>query len=167
MSRPLSIGLVTILSVALGSAQSPKAARWEKEIAAIEKRLEKDAPATGGLAFVGSSSVRLWKVSDSFPDRDAVNLGFGGSRIADHTEFAPRLILPLKPKTIVFYAGDNDIAGKRTPEQVREKLRRYEGLADFLQVAVVHGQTPEVIREQTRRLIETFGVTSRMADVRA
>ena len=33
---------------------------------------------------------------------------------------AARIILPYEPSTIVFYAGDNDIANKRTPKQVTD-----------------------------------------------
>lgn len=119
-------------------AQRPAAdpfARWEKEIAGIEKRLKEKPPAKGGVAFVGSSSVRLWKVDKAFPDLNAVNLGFGGSEIRDSTHFAPRILLPLEPKAIVFYAGDNDVAKKRTPEQVRDDFRAF--------VTLVHGKLPE------------------------
>ncbi|HEY2908801.1 MAG TPA: hypothetical protein VGI99_01055, partial [Gemmataceae bacterium] len=42
-------------------------AKWEKEIAAIEKRLQANPPKKDGVIFVGSSSIRLWKLDQSFP----------------------------------------------------------------------------------------------------
>ena len=70
------------------------------------------------MLFVGSSSIVKWDVKKSFPDARHVNVGFGGSVIADSTHFAGRIISPFKPGTIVFYAGDNDIGRGNKPEQV-------------------------------------------------
>jgi lysophospholipase L1-like esterase len=139
MIRSLLTGLVAAFAVfgcaPAQTAGPDRAARWEKDVAAIEKRLKKDPPAAGGVAFVGSSSIRLWDLKTSFPDLDAVNLGFGGSQVSDQTHFAPRLVLPLAPRAVVFYAGDNDIAAGRTPEQVRD---------DFAAFAVrVHADLPK------------------------
>jgi lysophospholipase L1-like esterase len=97
-------------------------ARWEKEIQAIEQRDREKAPPREAVLFAGSSSIRFWDVAKSFPGLAVVNRGFGGSQIADSTHFADRLILKHSPRAVVFYAGDNDIAAGRTPEQV---------LADF------------------------------------
>jgi lysophospholipase L1-like esterase len=94
--------------------------RWEQEVRGIEKRLAKAPPPTGGVLFVGSSSIRLWDTVKAFPDLPAANVGFGGSEVRDCTHFVPRLVAPHKPKTIVFYAGDNDIASGRTAVQVRD-----------------------------------------------
>lgn len=46
------------------------------------------------------------------------------------------------------------IAG--TPGQVRDRVRDYEGHADWLELAGSVGNPPEVAREQTARIIETF-----------
>ncbi|MES2709189.1 MAG: GDSL-type esterase/lipase family protein [Verrucomicrobiota bacterium] len=85
-------------------------AKWEEEISKIEARLKAHPPAPGGIVFAGSSSIRLWKLEEAFPGLPVVNCGFGGSVVADSTHFAPRLIFPLKPRLVVFYAGDNDSA---------------------------------------------------------
>jgi lysophospholipase L1-like esterase len=62
----------------------------------------------------------LWKLAESFPDRTCLNRGFGGSQLHDVVRYADRLVLPHRPRVIVLYAGDNDLAQKRTPEQVRD-----------------------------------------------
>jgi lysophospholipase L1-like esterase len=67
---------------------------------------------------VGSSSIRLWDLPKSFPDLDVINRGFDGSEIADSEHFASRIILKHEPRMVVLYAGDNDIAAGKTPEQV-------------------------------------------------
>jgi len=100
-------------------------AKWEKSIVAIEKRLEDNPPRPGGVFFVGSSSIVQWDLKKWFPDKGHVNVGFGGSVIADSTHFVPRIITPFKPGTIVFYAGDNDIGGGRKAEQVLEDFQAF------------------------------------------
>lgn len=118
-----------VLAFALPAfAQAPPAdsfAKWETEIAGIEKRLKDKPPAKESIFFAGSSSIRMWDVKKSFPDMPVVNVGFGGSQIRECTHFAARTILPFEPKTIVFYAGDNDLVAKRTPDQVRDDFREF------------------------------------------
>jgi lysophospholipase L1-like esterase len=110
-------------------APAPRAvdpfARWEKNIAAIEKRLQANPPKPGAVFFAGSSSIVQWDLKKWFPGSDHVNVGFGGSVIADSTHFAPRILTPHKPGTVVFYAGDNDVARGRSPEQVLADFRAF------------------------------------------
>lgn len=129
--------MLTLLSLLfIQPADVDRFARWEKEIAAIEKRLNANPPVPGGVVFAGSSSTRLWNLNKSFPDKGYANVGFGGSEIRDCTHFAPRIITPLKPSVVVLYAGDNDIAAGRKPAQV---------LADFqaFAAAAVHKELPK------------------------
>lgn len=97
--------------------------KWEKAIAAFEEQDRKQPPVPGGILFVGSSSIRLWKLDKSFPGVPVLNRGFGGSHIADSTHFAPRIILKHRPKLVLLYAGDNDLAAGGTPEKVLTDFR--------------------------------------------
>lgn len=99
-------------------------AKWEKDVAAIEKKLKATPPKTGAVFFAGSSSIVQWKLDKSFPKAGYVSVGFGGSVVADTAHFAPRLFGPHKPATIVFYAGDNDIGRGNKPEQVLADFKR-------------------------------------------
>jgi|ERR1041385_1928227 lysophospholipase L1-like esterase len=112
-----------------------KTSAWEPEITAFQRMDKTNPPPPGAILFVGSSSIRLWKtLAQDFPNHTVINRGFGGSQIADSTSLADRIILPYKPKLILVYAGDNDIAANRTPEQV---------LADFQAlVKKVHDTLP-------------------------
>lgn len=134
-------GIVSLLLLAAGPslrsafADDKAFARWEKAIAAFEQQDKDKPPPKNAILFAGSSSIRLWDVAKSFPGMDVVNRGFGGSVIADSVHFADRLILKHKPRIVVLYAGDNDIAGGKTPEQV---------LADFKAfVKAVHAGLPK------------------------
>lgn len=95
-----------------------KAVPFEKDIAAFEEKDKQKMPEPGGIVFIGSSSIRMWDTANAFPDLKVINRGFGGSQIADSVRFADRIVVPYKPRLVVFYAGDNDINGKKTAEQV-------------------------------------------------
>jgi len=108
--------------------------RWEKTIQAFERQDRLQPPTKRGIVFIGSSSIRLWDLEKHFPGLPVVNRGFGGSHIADCTYYAPRILLPLEPRIVVLYAGDNDIAAGKSPEQV---------FADFQEfVSTVHRALP-------------------------
>lgn len=102
--------------------------RWESAIHAFEQQDTKQSPPKNGIVFVGSSSIRKWDLKKSFPDRNAINRGFGGSEVSDSVEFAERIILKYEPRVVVVYAGDNDIAHDKTPQRVCDDVRRLVGL---------------------------------------
>lgn len=116
--------MISILIALLLQPADPFA-KWEKEIAGIEKKLKESPPAAGGVTFVGSSTIRRWDLKKSFPKQDYFNAGFGGSETRDATHFVPRIVVPQKPSVIVFYSGDNDIANGRTAGQVRSDTREF------------------------------------------
>lgn len=103
-----SIALVFIGTIASATADDAAFAKWEKDIAAIEAKIAASESPQGSILFVGSSSIRLWKLKESFPKRVTSNHGFGGSQLADNVHFFERIIAPVNPSMIVVYAGDND-----------------------------------------------------------
>jgi lysophospholipase L1-like esterase len=110
-------------------------ARWEKDIAAYEAADRESPPPKGGIVFIGSSTIRMWKtLAEDYPEHNVLNRGFGGSEIVDATHFADRLIFPHEPKQIFLRAGGNDIHNGGTPSFVAR---------DFLQfVRVVRERLP-------------------------
>lgn len=108
--------------------------RWADAIREFEAEDRASPPPKGAVLFVGSSSIRMWDLEASFPECETINRGFGGSQIADVLRYAPRIVLPYEPRAIVFYAGDNDIAGGKTAERV---LRDFETF-----VLEVHADLP-------------------------
>lgn len=70
----------------------------------------------------------MWTtLADDFPGVPTINRGFGGSWIADSTYFADRIVVPYHPELIVIYAGDNDIAEGRSPQQVIDDFKGFVG----------------------------------------
>ncbi|HYE76317.1 MAG TPA: SGNH/GDSL hydrolase family protein, partial [Blastocatellia bacterium] len=61
----------------------------------------------------------------TFASYKAINRGFGGSEIKDSTYFANQIVFPYKPRMIVLYAGDNDIASGKTAKQVFDDYRAF------------------------------------------
>src|SRR5882724_9222547 len=66
--------------------------KWEKEIAAYERKDATNPPPKGAMVFIGSSTIARWKtLQQDFPDQPVISRGFGGSEIVDSTHFADRL----------------------------------------------------------------------------
>lgn len=110
-----------------------KVEQWEKTIAKFEAADEEKPHSEEGILFVGSSSIRLWDLAKYFPEQKPLNRGFGGSEICQSTYYAEQLILKHKPRVVVLYAGDNDIAGGKSADQVhRDFLAFWKKLHDAL-----------------------------------
>ncbi len=77
----------------------------------------------------------MWKTRESFSDLPLLNRGFGGAHISDVNYFAKRIVLPYKPRLIIFYAGDNDIADSKTPQRVLDDYKTF--------VSLVHKELPK------------------------
>ena len=103
-------------------AQEPA---WQTEMAAFEAQDRAAPPASGGIVFVGSSSIRLWDLPKAFPGLPVVNRGFGGSQVADSVAHVDLLVVRHKPRSVVFYAGDNDIAAGKAPAVVAADFRAF------------------------------------------
>jgi lysophospholipase L1-like esterase len=100
-------------------ASAPNPAQWEADIAQFEAADRISQPVPGGVVFVGSSSIRMWpNLQADFPGVSVLQRGFGGSELADAVYFAPRIVLKYRPRLIVLYAGDNDIANGKSPQTV-------------------------------------------------
>nr|WP_307867180.1 SGNH/GDSL hydrolase family protein [Variovorax sp. E3] len=102
--------------------------RWHNELAAFARADQEHFPAPGGVVFVGSSTVRMWtRLAQDFArvPGGVVNRGFGGSTLNDCSLFARDLVVRYKPRQVVVYAGDNDLAEGRTPLQVLDSFARF------------------------------------------
>lgn len=103
---------IGILFIALhAQAQTPF---WD-EIRDFKKQDSISAPPKHPILFVGSSSFRVWKdVQQAFPSYTILNRGFGGSSLPDVIRYENDIIFPYKPKQVVIYCGENDIAASDT-----------------------------------------------------
>lgn len=117
----LLLGLVAVLGA---DGEAGNANRWEGEVAAFEAADRAHFPEANGILFVGSSSVRVWdKLVDDFPGYPVIRRGVGGCSLADLNGLAARLILPYRPRVVVVYAGENDLASGGKAEEVVRGFR--------------------------------------------
>ena len=83
------------------------------------------------ILFYGSSSIRLWStLASDFAGLPVVNRGFGGSTLAECVQQMERLVFPLAPRAIAFYAGDNDLDQGVSPERVQALFQEFAARVD-------------------------------------
>lgn len=132
----LLLGSVATLLAAAEETEVPQSIlRWKPQMEKFAEMDREKPVKPGQVIFVGSSSIRMWDLKKSFPEIDAVNRGFGGSRLEDSVYYADQIVLPYKPRTVVLYAGDNDVAAGYTPEQILEDFQEF--------VAKIRAELPE------------------------
>jgi len=138
----LNVGVLVVLALYVVRMSSSAPAVWERQIRRFQKADRQSFPRAGGIVFTGSSTIRLWgSLQKDIALGPVLNRGFGGAQIHQVTHFSDRILVPYQPTVIVFYAGENDIAGvmfskRKTAAEVRDAY------ATFCQK--IHQQLPEV-----------------------
>jgi lysophospholipase L1-like esterase len=110
---------------------------YEAEVQALERSSARRINGTRPPVFYGSSSIRLWDTLAEDVDPSIINLGFGGSTLEACNYFYSRLVKPLRPASLLIYAGDNDLGDGRS---VNEVMGWFRSLAR--QVAASVGAIP-------------------------
>ena len=90
---------------------------YESEVAALE-RVAAGVNGNRPPVFYGSSSIRLWDTLGQDFDPAVLNLGFGGSTLEACDYFFARLVPPVHPRSLLLYAGDNDLGDGQSVERV-------------------------------------------------
>jgi len=105
-----------LLTIRISHGQDPQ--RFQKEVDSIvAHNLSVDR--ANLVLFTGSSSIRMWAdLKETFPNHNVVNLGFGGSEMADLLYYTEKIILQFKPKQVFIYEGDNDVNKDRTTDEI-------------------------------------------------
>ena len=102
---------------------------WEASIREFEREDRRQPPLGDAVVFVGSSTFTLWKtLQQDMAPLKVMNRGFGGAKIPDVVRYFERAVLPHKPRTVVLFAGTNDISG-RAPASARDV---YQGFVAFM-----------------------------------
>lgn len=103
----LFLGFIAITLFACKAKAQPFAA----EINQFKKLDSVAMPPQNAIVFTGSSSFRMWDgLATAFPNQTVINRAFGGSTLKDLIYYAQEVMLKYKPKQIVIYCGDNDLA---------------------------------------------------------
>jgi lysophospholipase L1-like esterase len=119
-----------------GATNRPHHWQWENTIQAFEAADQTNPPPRNAILMIGSSSIRKWTNAPAqFPDHRLINRGFGGSHLSDSIAFIERIVVPYEPKLVLLYAGDNDIAAGKSPDQVFTDFKAF--------VAKVQAARPE------------------------
>jgi lysophospholipase L1-like esterase len=86
---------------------------YESEVQALERDTVSRVNGNHPPVFYGSSSIRLWDTLAEDFDPRVLNLGFGGSTLEACDYFFARLVPPVRPRSLLVYAGDNDLGDGR------------------------------------------------------
>lgn len=125
----LAFFVLAIFSASFAAQTYDRANLWQKEIDAFIEIDRRQTPPENPVLFVGSSSFRMWtNVREDFPRVNIINRGFGGSHLEDVIYYAPQTIAPYRAKTIVIYAGDNDITAGKSVERVFADYKTLVGI---------------------------------------
>jgi len=122
----------------LHSASALAQQNWEPTIRAFEQHDRAQPVPPGGIVFTGSSSIARWaSLSQEMKPLPVINRGFGGSQYSDVNHYAERIVVAYRPKIVVVYAGDNDLAegSPKTPQSVLDDVQKF--------VQIVHSKLPE------------------------
>lgn len=110
--RSLFLSSITLLVVISCYAQQPP---FYNDIQKFKQADQEAMPPKNAILLIGSSSFTLWKdVQDYFPGYTILNRGFGGSTLPDVTRYVEDIVYPYRPKQVIIYCGENDIASSDT-----------------------------------------------------
>jgi lysophospholipase L1-like esterase len=112
--KKIKLFLILFVLANITQAQQQKPAFWD-DIQAFKKQDKIHFPGANKILFVGSSSFTMWKdVQEYFPNYPIINRGFGGSTLLDQARYINDVVFPYRPKQIIFYCGENDLASSDT-----------------------------------------------------
>ena len=109
---------------------------YERAIRAFEAMDREAFPPPGAIVFVGSSSMSLWAptIHQDFAPLTIILRGFGGSNMHDALHYVDRIVIPYRPRAVVVYEGDNDVAEGIAPQTICATFQVF--------AAKVHAQLP-------------------------
>jgi len=153
-TRSALLAAVLVASATLVAQQAVDPNRWEPTIQKFEAEDKAHPPARGSIIFIGASSIARWdNLAESFPGLPVVNRGFGGSELADSVKYAARVVVPHAPRTVVLYAGENDLNRGVSPEVIAADFARFYSVIRTAMPAtgiVVIGLKPSLLRWKLR-----------------
>ncbi len=134
----ITLALLFALSNHNSSAQQGAAQkiRFSDQIEAFLKADQVKPPPQEAILFIGSSIFRLWKnLPEQMAPLPVFNRAFGGSQTHEILAYMDKIVLPYKPKMIVYYCGSNDINANVPPQSIAGNFKEF--------VARVHQQLPK------------------------
>ena len=100
---------------------------YDNDIQKFKKQDSIAMPPKDVILFIGSSSFTKWTdVQVYFPGYTIINRAFGGSTLPEVIGYADDIIFPYKPRQVVIYCGENDLAlsDAVTPNMVLDRFKQ-------------------------------------------
>jgi len=123
--RKIKFAVLLLLVASLTNAQE-NPPFWD-DVQAFKHQDSIQMPPQHAILFVGSSSFTKWTdVQNYFPGYTILNRGFGGSSLPDVIRYENDVIFKYKPKQIVLYCGENDLAASDsvTAQMVFDRFKK-------------------------------------------
>ena len=93
-------------------------------------------PPKDAILFIGSSIFRQWtNVKEHMAPLPVFNRAFGGSRTWEVLHYMDQIVLPYRPRIIVYYTGSNDVNAGEPAPAITGRIKAF--------MAKAHGALPE------------------------
>lgn len=127
----ITVILILLVFSNIVIAQEKQPPFWN-DIQRFKQKDSVSAPPKNAILFIGSSSFTMWqKVQNDFPSYTIINRGFGGSTLLDQLRYVNDIVYPYRPKQVVIYCGENDLAASDTVSG-EEVARRFTSLFELI-----------------------------------
>ena len=125
----LAVFLMAVNMAVVGAVPEP--GRFAAQVAQFSQHDELNPWPEGAILATGSSSMRFWSVDQMLERQMApltvINRGFGGSVFNDLNHYLDRLVLKYRPRAVMIYEGDNDIAFGLAQDSILRSLSQIIG----------------------------------------
>ena len=132
--RPRRVPLIALLIAVIAAAvlalpvaaQQPPPDRFAEQVAKLVADDLAHPPADGSVLFIGSSIWRLWStVAQDMAPLPVYNRAFGGSQTPDMLRYFDALVVPHKPRIIVYYCGSNDVNAGQSADAIASRIHQF------------------------------------------
>jgi len=128
----VAIGALAWSAARTGDARAAQSApagqemRFADQIAAFRDQDRSSPPPTEAILFIGSSIWRLWStVAQDMAPLPVYNRAFGGSQTPDMLRHFDALVVPHKPRIIVYYCGSNDVNAGQPADAIAGRIHEF------------------------------------------
>ena len=129
-------------AVRIVDAQAPQGAPAGQQMGfadQIKAFLDEDRtapPPKEAILFIGSSIFRQWtNVKEHMAPLPVFNRAFGGSRTWEVLHYMDQIVLPYRPRIIVYYTGSNDVNAGEPAAAITGRIKAF--------MAKAHGALPD------------------------
>ncbi len=120
---PMLVLLLALVAVPL-AAQAPD--RFADQVAKLVADDRAHPAADGSILFIGSSIWRLWStVAQDMAPLPVYNRAFGGSQTPDMLRHFDDLVVPHRPRIIVYYCGSNDVNAGESADAIAGRIHEF------------------------------------------